>query len=278
MQTAVETITPEKAQQYLKTSKGNRPISKATVRSYADSMRQGKWMLNGVPIVFDYDSALQDGHHRLHAIVDSGIPVQMLVVRGVSPSAFTTFDCGLHRTLGQLLALQSKKNYNTVGSVVVASETIRMYGKLWQNNNVTNKPSEKRTNTDNYEVYMKDPSGYDDAAEFACTMYQNAPKILKQSWIGSIYYHLTTIGGYCKKDVEKFFMGLCSLSESDIPSVEVLRQRLIKENLCGVKSDAKVKFALIVKAWNAYVTNNHKKCLSFNPEKDNYPSFILRTK
>ena len=39
MSYVTENITPEKAQVYLKTSLGNRPISQPTVLSYADSMK-----------------------------------------------------------------------------------------------------------------------------------------------------------------------------------------------------------------------------------------------
>ena len=41
----VETITPQKAQEYLAKSGGNRNISKPVVRSYANSMKEGKWLL-----------------------------------------------------------------------------------------------------------------------------------------------------------------------------------------------------------------------------------------
>ena len=40
----VETITPQKAQEYLAKSGGNRNISKPVVRSYANSMKEGKWL------------------------------------------------------------------------------------------------------------------------------------------------------------------------------------------------------------------------------------------
>lgn len=101
MNYVTENITPAKAQEYLNSSQGNRPISKVTVRSYADTMKKGKWMMNGVPVVFDVDGHLLDGHHRLEAITLAGIPVKMDVCRGVSPDAFTTFDCGRHRNVGR---------------------------------------------------------------------------------------------------------------------------------------------------------------------------------
>jgi hypothetical protein len=39
MQTVIETITPAKAVEYRNSSLGNRPLSKTTVKSYADTMK-----------------------------------------------------------------------------------------------------------------------------------------------------------------------------------------------------------------------------------------------
>lgn len=157
MNFVTENITPAKAQEYLNTSTGNRPISKSTVHSYADTMKQGGWMLNGVPIVFDTDGHLLDGHHRLEAITLAGIPVKMDVCRGVQSEAFTTYDCGRHRSLGQLLAMQQVKNYNTVGSVVACNETLVRTGRIYPNNSVTSGHQRRRTNTESYEIYTRDP-------------------------------------------------------------------------------------------------------------------------
>ena len=114
----VETITPQKAQEYLAKSGGNRNISKPVVRSYANSMKEGKWLLNGEPIVFDVDGVLLNGHHRLNAVIEANVPIQTFVTRGVEHESFSTFDCGRNRTLGQLIGMQGVKNYNVISSAV----------------------------------------------------------------------------------------------------------------------------------------------------------------
>ena len=43
----IMTITPEIAQAYLDTGAPNRRISKASVRTYASDMRNGRWEYNG---------------------------------------------------------------------------------------------------------------------------------------------------------------------------------------------------------------------------------------
>ena len=70
------------------------------VHKYARTMEQGLWRSNGEPIIFDENGILKDGQHRLLAILESGVPVKMLVVRGVSHDV-NTFDEGGGRTATQ---------------------------------------------------------------------------------------------------------------------------------------------------------------------------------
>lgn len=274
MNFVTENITPAKAQEYLSTSTGNRPISKSTVHSYADTMKQGGWMLNGVPIVFDTDGHLLDGHHRLEAITLAGIPVKMDVCRGVQSEAFTTYDCGRHRSLGQLLAMQQVKNYNTVGSVVACNETLVRTGRIYSNNSVTSGHQRKRTNTESYEIYTRDPKGYNQAADDAVRLVHTA-RILNGSWIGGLIYYLTHTGGYDRNFVLTFFESICSLDDGMVQPANMLRKRILREKLSNTNLIASQLFAFICIAWNAYVTGKELKIIRFNDKVEEYPHLIL---
>ena len=274
MNFVTENITPAKAQEYLNTSTGNRPISKSTVHSYADTMKQGGWMLNGVPIVFDTDGHLLDGHHRLEAITLAGIPVKMDVCRGVQSEAFTTYDCGRHRSLGQLLAMQQVKNYNTVGSVVACNETLVRTGRIYSNNSVTSDHRRKRTNTESYEIYTRDPKGYNQAADDAVRLVHTA-RILNGSWIGGLIYYLTHTGGYDRNFVLTFFESICSLDDGMVQPANMLRKRILREKLSNTNLIASQLFAFICIAWNAYVTGKELKIIRFNDKVEEYPHLIL---
>lgn len=282
MQTVIETITPAKAVEYLETSLGNRPISKVTVRSYADSMRQGKWLLNGVPIIFDNVGHIIDGHHRLNAIVQAGIPVQTLVCRGVQPEAFTTIDQGRSKNLGQLLAMQQVENYNAVASIVNGNQSLRLSGRFLGNNGAKNR---HMTNADFYDEYQRHPEEYQEAASFACEMYRLA-RILKSSWVGSLYYYLIHTGCYKKEYVKTFFQAVCNLDTSGINAADELRKYIIRTGRTNPdnhnqKSNLQMKeeylFAIVCKAWNAYVTGKEVKRYNYNPEKESYPRLKLNT-
>lgn len=267
----IETITPAKAQVYLDTSNGNRPLSKPVIRSYADSIRQGKWMLNGVPIIFDENGHLIDGHHRLSAIIQAGIPMQTLVCRGVKPEAFTTIDQGRGKNLGQLLAMQNIDNYNIIASIVGGNLSMIKSGRFDTNNGAKRKGV---SNTDYYYEYTRDPQGYQDAAILARTLYCRA-RILKASWIGTLYYYLTHTGGYQPKYVLDFFEAVCSLETSNINQADELRNYIIRND----RRDKRIKhdflFAIVCKAWNAYVANITVKRYNFTPDKEKYPKIKI---
>jgi hypothetical protein len=278
MNTVTETITPEKATQYLSTSKGNRPINNVYVRSYADTMRRGAWMLNGVPIIFDAEGHLLDGHHRLHAVVAAGIPVKFDVVRGAPEEAFTTYDVGRHRTLGQLIAMQNIKHYNMIGSIVNANETLMANGRIHANN--ARMSGVKRTLSDSYETFNRDRTGYMEVASYICRL-QDSIRIIPASWAGGLYYYLTHTGGYEPDEVKPFFDCLFDLNATEPFQACLLRNAIVKQ---GVGSDKRKKkplevetlWAYIVKAWNAYVKGSEIKILKYDESREDLPKLILR--
>lgn len=271
MQTIIETITPAKAEEYLATSKGNRPLNKSAVRSYADSMLKGKWLLNGVPIIFDNKGCLIDGHHRLNAIIQSGIPVQTAVCRGVQSEVFTTIDQGRTKSLGQLLAVQKTENYNIVASIVGGNDTLVKVGKLWGDNGARLKHV---SNMDFYDEYQRHAEDYQEAARIAGELWRLS-RLIKTAWLGSLYYYLVHTGCYRGYFVYGFLRAVCCLDTSGINQADELRKFIIRNDRKDRKLSNELLFAIICKAWNAYVSNKTVKCYKFNPEKEPYPKLKL---
>lgn len=270
MDYTTETITPEKAMTYLKTSEGNRPISDVYVKSYADTMRKGKWLLNGMCIIFDENGHLIDGNHRLHAVIEAGIPVRFDVCRGASKDSFVTYDCGRHRTIGQILAMQGVKHYNMVGSIVSANAMIETRGRLQGNTAIGGHVGRGRdTNSAKYDSYSKDPEGYN-AAAIVIVRLQSRCRILPASWAGGIYYYLTHKGGWKENVVLAFFEALYTLDTSNIEVVNNLRKRIIDMNMNGRKMSPELLWAYIAKTWNFYV-NGRVARLSYDADKETLP-------
>lgn len=114
---SVETITPAIAKAMLSKNAQNRPITNSLVRRYADEMRAGRWNTNGQGIIFTPEGDLLDGQHRLHALVEAGVTVDMFVVRGVPSERFETMDSGRARTVGDVLGAQNYANSNQLAAI-----------------------------------------------------------------------------------------------------------------------------------------------------------------
>lgn len=117
----VECISPAKAMEYLRSNTNNyRKLTRAVYKRYAEDMKNGKWQLNGEPIVFGEDGILKDGQHRLAAIIESGKAVQIAVVRN-APKEADIFDVGVDRTA---LQMSKARGMDANASVVAVANII----------------------------------------------------------------------------------------------------------------------------------------------------------
>lgn len=95
----LEKITPAKAEGYLNVNKANRKLREGVAERYAHDMKTGNWTECPVPISFFEDGDVADGQHRLWAIVESGVTIQFLVLRGLPREAGLNIDTGLGRSV-----------------------------------------------------------------------------------------------------------------------------------------------------------------------------------
>jgi hypothetical protein len=101
-ETEIVEVTPQLAASWLERNHPeNRAVNWPRVEVFANDMRAGAWRTTHQGLAFDEEGRLIDGQHRLHAIVSSRVPVQLLVVRGVG-SFGDPIDCGRTRSLGML--------------------------------------------------------------------------------------------------------------------------------------------------------------------------------
>jgi hypothetical protein len=92
MKVDVIKITPEMAQKMLDKNIVNRVMSDRRIGSYAELMKNGDWSLTHQGVAFYEDGTLADGQQRLTGIIRAGVPVEMLVVRGLKKSQAIHID------------------------------------------------------------------------------------------------------------------------------------------------------------------------------------------
>jgi hypothetical protein len=111
----IETITPEKAAEYLGFNSNNRTPRMSRVELYAKAMADNDWRLTGEAIAFN-GTALINGQHRLMACVQAGVPFTSVVVRGVDSDAYDYIDSGLGRTASDVVAHSKLTNDPTIAA------------------------------------------------------------------------------------------------------------------------------------------------------------------
>ena len=106
LSTQIVKVTPEIAQELLDGTEAGanyRRVSGSTIYDYAREMRAGRWTLTHQGIAISDDGNVIDGQHRLRAVINAGIPVEMMVTTGLPSSASVAMDVGVKRTAAQAL-------------------------------------------------------------------------------------------------------------------------------------------------------------------------------
>lgn len=113
-------ISPTRAAEMLEANSSNRPLSRPVVRALADAMQRGDWMVTHQGIAFDTNGVLVDGQHRLAAIIEADIPVEITVFTDVEPGTFDVLDTGKRRNASDVLAIGGEKSATMLAAMVRA--------------------------------------------------------------------------------------------------------------------------------------------------------------
>lgn len=115
----------------------NRNLRRRAVTGYAEEMRAGKWLVTGETIKIDRDGGLIDGQHRLHAIMEAGVTLPVLVVRGLDRSVIRVIDTAIRRSAADSLRFAGFTHPNmeaiaSVARLAVARDSggLNVYGKV----------------------------------------------------------------------------------------------------------------------------------------------------
>lgn len=107
----LETLSPAVARAYLAKNTNNRAITKERVLALARDMKSGAFIVTHQCIAFNANGELIDGQHRLSAIVESNITVQMYVARydRLETAMALPFDNGLTRKHYDILSVNRRE-------------------------------------------------------------------------------------------------------------------------------------------------------------------------
>ena len=110
-------VTPELAKYWLKKNRSNRPIRPTQVHRLAQLIRDGKWVLTPDAVGFDVNDNLTNAQHRLAAVVQSGIAVEMFLCTDLPVESFSATDQGCTRSVSD--AIREDKHLVAVANFIL---------------------------------------------------------------------------------------------------------------------------------------------------------------
>lgn len=238
----IMTITPAVAKRWLARNVRNRKLKERDIAKYARDMASGNWNFTGEAIKFDTNGAIADGQHRLHAIVRSGVPCQLLVVRGIDPDAQSVMDSGVKRSVADSLTLEGIADASIVASAARLALKETAAGIV---------PADARVlDATNSEIraFVELHPEVKHAAQLARSFYPDfdaPPSVLAVAWMALSKIDI---------DAAATFFHSVSNNATDGPGDprNALIRRIASARRNGEKLTQAQNLSLIYRAWNAY--------------------------
>lgn len=253
MDVKLVTVTPALAHEWLGYNTHNRKMRLRTVAAYAADMAGGNWQWNGETVKFSVDGTLLDGQHRLAGIVEAGVEVPLLVVRGLPNETQDTVDGGVKRKFADVLHLRGERYPNTLAAVARRVT-------IWEAGGRRTGGNYAPTNAQMFQTLEKYP-GLRETARLAEQVGRGCAlpaSILGLGWW--LFSQLST------EDAAFFFARLGdgqSLIKGD-PIYELRKAAEASKTVRGERSETYLT-AILIKAWNAYRSGEDVGVLRFRP-------------
>lgn len=230
-------IVPGVAAAILKNNPNNRNLSEKKVAEYARDMLSGRWAFNGEPIIIADTGELNDGQHRLQAVIDSNRPQDFFIVFGMARETRATIDQGLARTAGHYLAMhgvESSKACASIAGLVMAYETTA--GRSLR---------DRRTHAEIVDRVLSDDA-IGAAAHFSNTVQRFCKGLLTPAQIGCCHYLFSAIDPI---DANEYLTQVCvgeRIKRGD-PAFAA------RQALTNIKGEQRIeRLEVTFRGWNAY--------------------------
>ena len=228
------TITKALATEWLTARNAvNRYKRPSVISQYTRDMAAKRWLLTGETISFDWNGQLINGQHRLQAVVESGQPMQALVVVGLDPAVRTVVDTQSRRSVRDAFSHAGKNQMLGEGGTVGGNTAAGMWSRM--------KYGIRQTKgLDTRQELLAFADTYPEGGLFAIEVFGKLPRVSQISTasvmaaVARAYYHYDdTFLGRLERFVQVLVTGK-SVNELE-SSIHVLRLFLT-----GLREDGKV--------------------------------------
>jgi len=192
------TVTPEMAKMYLEKNTDNRNKRGWWVSSIANMIKRGEWIPTHQGVAFSKSGKLIDGQHRLEAIVEANVPVQMMVTTGVNDDAYKVLDNGIKRTLADLTNITPK-----------TAELCRVLARLAYNSNFNTSAEQC------LEIYN---TGVGEVSDNLIEYCGKNIKVYSSAMVRTAAVCLI-LDGYNQQYIKDLYSNLCTQKFNDLPNI-----------------------------------------------------------
>lgn len=242
---SIEEITPDRARELLGSNEHNRNVRQRKVDQYAIDMRSGEWRLTGEPITISENGHLINGQHRLLACVQAEVSFVTAVAHNVPPDAMVSMDTGARRNLADLLTLNGYTSASILGAAV--NNALRWeHGQVFSSWTPTHAQALRWLQQNENESITMWVSRWVESSR--------APMSLRRA-VAVPFMHFVS-KSTDDAIIAEFFSNLINQNfrGTDDP-VRALRRVLENYSMRShVRTPWNQQLALLIKAWNAYVT------------------------
>lgn len=112
----IVTLTPVLAQLILERNPINRPINKRNASDLVQDVANKRFVFNGESIIISDTGVLNDGQHRCQTVVETKIPIPVVIVFGPKEETRFTVDTGKSKTVSNFLAMKGRMYTHTLGA------------------------------------------------------------------------------------------------------------------------------------------------------------------
>lgn len=246
-----ELIGPAEAAEMLKRNTNNRTVRKGYVERLTSVMQRGEWMFNGIPISFDCNGVLQNGQHRLMAIVASGCTIDTAVLRNAPVEAFSTIDTGIARGYSDVVHMRGQDNATSRSALVRLVYQYEHSDPTGRMTAVHSKYIGSFAQLDEYVRMNPDCCEFVDSKWFQIIRDRGVP----QTYAGLTYLAFSRAG--CEAEQrEEFF----SVIEGTIEASRIHPARALMEKFLFAKGQRRTlargeAVAYCVRAFNAFISS-----------------------
>ncbi|MCB4824501.1 hypothetical protein [Roseicella aerolata] len=232
------------AEEVLKLNTGNRRVNQRKLAQLVDQMRSGEFENTGEPIIVSAEGVLNNGQHRLLAVVEADAVADMDVRFGIPRRVFSKTDTGAARSGGDVLTI---KGVPQGGPVASAVRLLILYRR--------GLPDSIREFVSNDEVGRAYDRWKDIAEVVAAVNGYAYPRGIRSTPLYATAYLASRSPGKATLKDWLYTLATGLNASKDNPAWQ-LRERLMRgiEAPIGTREGLVERFALMIKSWNLYAS------------------------